>query len=251
MAGSLSVHHSVVFQFIISNVLGHGHLSQCSNNLIFLGVSVQTIMQVETSSLDGLTFDGRDLWISDVEDKSLKRVSLAEQSVLKRIEFAPGGTPKAICFANDSLLVLNYDKQNQITTEMIQINMMNGHILRSLPCPDFVDSGLVFDNTNFWGSSYREKCLCQFSAGTGELLHRIDFDSPVSALSWDGDNLVVGLDKFETDKCSVIGMLDIQTGVLSKTVEIDAHFGGIAFAEQMVFYTNREEKEIQVTRIRR
>jgi hypothetical protein len=170
--------------------------------------------------------------------------------VIKKIDFAPGGVPVGLSFANDTLLVLNYDIDQKISTEMIQINLMNGKTLRSLPCPEQVDTGVVYDNNFFWGSSASQKCICKFMPGTGELVDSIEFEFPVSALGWDGENLIVGQDKMEKEKVSSIGVYSVKAGKFLKETEIDCHIGGLTFAEEMVFYTSREAKEIQVIRFR-
>ena len=37
---------------------------------------MQKMMNVDTTSLDGMTFDGGDLWVSDIEERMLKKVSM-------------------------------------------------------------------------------------------------------------------------------------------------------------------------------
>ena len=70
---------------------------------------MQKMMTVDTTSLDGMTFDGGDLWVSDIEERMLKKVSIAHQSVLKQIKFLPGGIPRCMTFVNDSLVVVNFN----------------------------------------------------------------------------------------------------------------------------------------------
>lgn len=211
---------------------------------------MQKIMQVETSSLDALTFDGNDLWISDVTEKTIKKVSIAEQQVLKEIKFLPGGIPRAMTFANDSLVVANFDPSLKVSSELIQMNVMNGKTLRTLTCPEEIDSGIVFDNTYFWGSSFETKKLYKFHPFTGEIEQEIPMDAPVCGLAWNGEHLIVGLDKCEKQKFTSIVVLDIDSEKILGEVEVDARIGGLAFAENMIFYTNSEKKEIQVTRIK-
>lgn len=211
---------------------------------------MQKIMQVETSSLDALTFDGNDLWISDVVEKTIKKVSISEQQVLKEIKFLPGGVPRAMTFANDSLVVANYDSSLEVSTELIQINVMNGKTLRTLTCPEEIDSGIIFDNTYFWGSSAKTQALYKFHPSTGEIEQEIPMEAAVCGLAWNGEHLIVGLDKGKDHAFTSIIILDINSQKILGEQEVDARIGGLAFADNMIFYTSTENKEIQVTRIK-
>jgi hypothetical protein len=211
---------------------------------------VQKIMEVETSSLAALTFDGNDLWISDTTEKTIKKVSIAEQQVLKEIKFLPGGIPRAMTFANDSLVVANFDPLVGESSELIQMNVMNGKTLRTLTCPEDLNSGIVFDNTYFWGSSYEKKELYKFHPFSGETDLVISMEFPVCGLAWNGEHLIVGLDKDPEKNSTTIAILDIETQKILGETDVEAKIGGLAFAENMIFFTNVEKKEIHVTRIK-
>jgi|GEM_PF-1136227 len=211
---------------------------------------MQKMMTVETSSLDSMTFDGKDLWVSDIEEKKIKRVSIAQQKVIKEIKFLPGGIPRAITFANDSLIVANHNPQTQVSSELIQINVMNGKILRTLLCPEEVDTGLIYDQEYFWGASSTQKKVVRFNPSTGEVVREFETERVPSALGWDGQNLVISFAKEGRKKTAGIAVMDPQTGELLNEEKIDVPIGGVAFAENMIFYTNSKLKEIQVTRIK-
>ena len=211
---------------------------------------MQTMMNVDTTSLDALTFDGSELWVSDVEERTIKKVSVANQSILKEIKFLPGGIPRAMTFANDSLVVVNYDANRDVSSELIQINVMNGKTLRTLECPDNIDSGVVFDGTFFWGASAKDKTVFQFNPMSGEIQKSFETEFPVSALSWDGKHLVLAFAKEGRKKSSGVSVMDVSNGEILGSEKIDATIKGVAFAENMIFYTNAKAKEIQVTRIK-
>lgn len=212
---------------------------------------MQKMMAVETRSLDGISFDGADFWVSDVIERVLKKVSIHEQAVLREIKFMPGGVPRAVTYTNDSLLVLNYDPKAEVASDLIQINVMNGKTLRALHCPDEIDSGIAFDNTNFWGASFRHKLLMSFHPATGDVNQTIAMEYPVSALCFDGQHLVVVEDlSSENGALSRISILHPKRREFLKSIELKAQISGITYAEDMLFYVNPQQKEIQVTRIR-
>ncbi len=211
---------------------------------------MQKMMTVPTQSLDAITFDGADLWISDTLERKIKKVSIAEQRILREIKFAPGGVPKAMTFANDSLLVLNYDQVNKVSSDLIQINLMNGKTLRTLHCPSEVDSGIAFDNTSFWGGSYSARSIVKFHPGTSEVIARYEMDAPVRSLAWSGAYLFFILDRFDGEEKSGLVVFDTFKNKAIKEVEIRSVIGGIAFAEEMIFFTCQKTREIQVTRIK-
>ena len=211
---------------------------------------MQKMMTVNTESLDGLTFDGSDLWISDISEKKVKKVSIAEQNIIKEIKFLPGGIPKAISFVNDALLISNYDNLNEVTSEIIQLNVMNGKTLRTLKCPSYIDSGIAFDNENFWGASSKEQKICKFLVNTGETTQEFQYDSPVCAIGWTGTHLIAVFDKMDTEQCCEIALIDSKNGAVLSKVSIPNHVSGVTYAENMIFYTNSDLKEIQVTRLK-
>jgi hypothetical protein len=213
---------------------------------------MQKMMDVPTKSLDGISFDGADFWISDVAERSLKKVSIHEQKVVREIKFMPGGIPRAVTYTNDSLLVLNYDPKAQTASDLIQINVMNGKTLRALHCPDEIDSGIAFDNTHFWGSSNKHKCLLCFHPATGDVIKTVPMEYPVQALCFDGQHLIVVMDKHtEPDMpLSSIAVFHPAKHLILKEMEIRAEITGITYAEDMLFYVNHPKLEIQVTRIK-
>ena len=211
---------------------------------------MQKMMTVDTSSLDGMTFDGGDLWVSDIEERMLKKVSIAQQSVLKQIKFLPGGIPRCMTFVNDSLVVVNFDPQTETSTELIQINVMNGKTLRTLECPENIDAGIVFDNSYFWASSIKDSQLIKFHPASGEVVQTYDLDIPANALTFDGKNLVLALAKIGRKKTAGIAIFDTREGKIIGEEKIDAEIPGLAFAENMIFYNHKKNKDIMVTRIK-
>ncbi|MBW7875595.1 MAG: hypothetical protein H3C47_06390 [Candidatus Cloacimonetes bacterium] len=213
---------------------------------------MQKMMDVPTRSLDGISFDGADFWISDVVERTLKKVSIHEQKVLREIKFMPGGVPRAVTYTNDSLLVLNYDPKAMTASDLIQINVMNGKTLRALHCPDEIDSGIAFDNTYFWGSSYQNRCLLCFHPATGDIVKTVPMEYPVQALCFDGQHLIVVMDK-RTDPQTPLSQIAVFHPAklqILKEMEIKAEITGITYAEDMLFYVNHQLSEIQVTRIK-
>ncbi|PCJ19589.1 MAG: hypothetical protein COB02_07535 [Candidatus Cloacimonadota bacterium] len=211
---------------------------------------MQKMMTVDTTSLDGLTFDGNDLWISDISEKMVKKVSIAEQSIIKEIKFLPSGIPRAISFVNDALLISNYDSVNESTSEIIQLNVMNGKTLRTLNCPSFIDSGIAFDNENFWGASCKEQKICKFLVDSGEAIQEFQYDHPVLAIGWTGHHLIAAFDKMDTDKSCEIALINPKDGKVISKVDISNRVSGVTYAENMIFYTNSDLKEIQVTKLK-
>lgn len=208
------------------------------------------MMTVDTTSLDGMTFDGGDLWVSDVEERMLKKVSIAQQSVLKEIKFLPGGIPRCMTFVNDSLVVVNFNPQTETSTELIQINVMNGKTLRTLDCPDNIDGGIVFDNSYFWATSIKDAQLIKFDPSNGEVVATFDLETPACAIAFDGNNLVLALAKVGRKKTSGIAIFDPELGKIVGQEKIDADIPGVAFAENMIFYNHKKNKEIMVTRVK-
>ncbi|MCO4781689.1 MAG: hypothetical protein KC646_05145 [Candidatus Cloacimonetes bacterium] len=211
---------------------------------------MQKMMTVQTGSLDGLTFDGSDLWISDISEKMVKKVSIAEQNVMKEIKFLPSGIPKAISFVNDALLISNYDNINASTSEIIQLNVMNGKTLRTLNCPTFVDSGIAYDNHDFWGASSSEQKIVKFHVNSGETSTEFQYDFPVLAIGWTGQHLIAVFDKMDTDQCCDIALICSKSGDILSSTSIPNKVSGVTFAESMIFYTNSDLKEIQVTKLK-
>ncbi len=211
---------------------------------------MQKMMTVQTSSLDALTFDGNDLWFSDISEKKIKKVSIAQQKVLKEIKFLPGGVPRAMTFANDTLVVANYDPSTEQSSELIQINVMNGKTLRTLGCPETLDAGLVFDNTYFWGCSQKLKEIYKFHPATGETEDVISLDHPLSSIAWNGENMIVAYQPEKDKKISVVGIFDTDSKKFLKEQVVEVEIAGMTFAEDMIFYTSRDLSEIQVTRIK-
>lgn len=208
---------------------------------------MQKMMNVETTSLDGLAFDGQEFWISDCKERSLKRISLAEQKVLREIKFQPGGVPRALAFTNDALLVLNFDLQASEATDLIQINVMNGKILRTLPCPPELDSGIVWDGSSFVGGTRTLPGLLKFSPATGEVLGELSLGAPITAMAFDHGKLAVVL---EGECKSTIALLNPETGEVLAEEQVSFAVGGMAWAEDMLVVTNPGDKEIYITRLK-
>jgi hypothetical protein len=208
------------------------------------------MMTVQTSSLDALTFDGNDLWFSDTSEKKIKKVSIAQQRVLNEIKFLPGGIPKAMTFANDTLVVVNYDPATELSSELIQINVMNGKTIRTLACPENLDTGLIFDNTYFWGCSRKLKEIYKFHPATGEIEAVIPIKHPIRSIAWNGENIIVAYQPDESKKVSIIGILDTPSQKFLKELAVEVEITGMTFAEDMIFYTIHDLSEIQVTRVK-
>ncbi|GAJ23866.1 unnamed protein product, partial [marine sediment metagenome] len=92
----------------------------------------------------GLTFDGRCLWESDVDNQLIHQIDPETGRVIRSFA-APGTTPRGLAFDGHKLWYTDGG-----TNLIYQIDPETGRVIRSFAAPAINPRGLTFDGRTLW-----------------------------------------------------------------------------------------------------
>ncbi len=143
----------------------------------------------------GITFDGKNIWVSDRKTDLLYCLDPASGAVVRTLQ-SPGYWPLALTWDGTSLwnsdLKGGTDVSEDYNGIIYRIDPMNGNILQTLDAPSSSPVGLAFDGKYLWCIDDLSNEIIQFSPVDGTTINA--FKSPStnsSGLVFDGTYLWV------------------------------------------------------------
>ncbi len=199
--GSFSVNTQNVKSFIDRDIDGfYDEVSQQTFNRYIdyqvtqkdTGDVIRTIPAPGPNS-EGLTWDGANLWCSDISNDSIYKLDTLNGSV--QFSFA-SASDMVEGLAWDGAYLWGSDNASDV---IFKYDPANGNIISSLQFTDVWIHGITWDGQYLWMNDFQNKLIHKVDAETGEILLSINTpEDKCIGLTWDGYHLWT--DDFSTHK---------------------------------------------------
>lgn len=141
----------------------------------------------------GVTFDGKNLWVSDWKDDIIYCIDTASGKVLKKLQ-SPGYWPAGLAYYNNYLwcsdLRGGIPMFENYVGKVFKIDISNGHVVKTITVPSNSPIGLAFDGKYLWCTDNKTDLIYQFDPEDGTIIN--SFKSPSSdpnGIAYDGKYL--------------------------------------------------------------
>lgn len=204
----------------------------------FLSYTIAMTLPEPAPNIEGLTYDGANIWVANPEDDLLHKVDFSSGAILATFP-APGGDtalwggPDGLAWDGANLWVMadSNDEPHQI----YKVDPTNGNVITSFPSPGPESDGLTFDGTSLYLSDSQNNRIYILDPSDGSAIDSfVVAGGRLEDLAWDGDylwyadNLDLRIYKFDVDRREVVGYLDFPTR------------GGLVWIEDHLWTTQEE-----------
>lgn len=159
----------------------------------------------------GMTFDGKNIWITDNKTDLIYCINPADGKVIRTLK-SPGYWPTGLAWDGKNIWAADIKggipKSENFEGIIFCIDPGNGSVIKSIPAPSNSPLGLAWDGEYLWCADNRSDEIIQFSTSDGTTIRSVK--SPAvdpNGLAWDGKYLWVS-DRIKDE----IYMVDPETG---------------------------------------
>jgi len=132
----------------------------------------------------GMTFDGKNLWVTDYKTDKLYMID-TKTGQIKRSISSPGFWPKGLAW--DGEYLWNVDSKLKL---IFQIDPKDGTILRTIYSPTDYPGGLTWDGETLWLSDYKKRKIMKLDLSDGTAIKKYTAPSKSpQGLTYDGTYL--------------------------------------------------------------
>ena len=159
----------------------------------------------------GMTFDGKNIWITDNKTDLIYCINPADGKVIRTIK-APGYWPTGLAWDGKYIWCADIKggipKSENLEGKIFCVDPKDNVVVNTIPAPSASPLGLAWDGKYLWCADNRSDEIIQFSTSDGTTIRSIK--SPATdpnGLAWDGKYLWVS-DRIKDE----IYMVDPETG---------------------------------------
>lgn len=150
---------------------------------------VVNVIPAPGSRCQGLTWDGANLWVSDIFTQTLYQLDPSNGAVLHTIP-SPGNYVEGLAWDGAYLWAMDNGGGPSEATWMYKLDPTNGQVLHFFVPTRNWPHGITFDGTYLWTNDFSTHLIDQIDPQNGQVLATIPSPGQASiGLTWDGSHL--------------------------------------------------------------